>query len=275
MGAQRLLMDLRQLCYFIAAAEKCSMSAAAERCGVSQPTLSTAIRQLELDLAVPLFRRTPFGLQATEFAERLYRHVVPILRDATDGMQSLRLSASRLAPQRQPDGAPQFITDAVPDIRQLRYFLCAFQEQSVTRAAARLHIAQPALSARIKSLECSLGGKLFERTCRGLQPTDLGHQAYSIYEPIVRAVDATRSSIGPSQRIEPRILRIGFIAALDDENLLAKALTAAVSAWRERYADVELRVVEGGSSALLDWVSAGNVDVAFVGDMDGGAAFAS
>ena len=59
---------------------------------------------------------------------------------------------------------------------QLRYFVTVAQEGQVTRAAAKLHIAQPALSQAISQMEVELGIKLFERHARGVTLTPAGER---------------------------------------------------------------------------------------------------
>lgn len=58
------------------------------------------------------------------------------------------------------------------DKRQLKAFMCVFEERNITRAAALLNLTQPALSATIKALEEELGTQLFERKPRGVEVTE-------------------------------------------------------------------------------------------------------
>ena len=62
----------------------------------------------------------------------------------------------------------------MPDLRRLQYFLAVAEEQNFTRAAARLHIAQPALSRQVRLLEQELGVELLHRTTHEFELTEAG-----------------------------------------------------------------------------------------------------
>src|SRR5688500_3770928 len=71
------------------------------------------------------------------------------------------------------------------DLRQLQYFFCIYEEGSVTRAARKLHVVQPAISMQLQKLESQMGFPLFERTPQGVVPTPEGKAIYELYQPIL------------------------------------------------------------------------------------------
>ena len=62
----------------------------------------------------------------------------------------------------------------VMELRHLQYFVAVVEEGTVTAAAARLHVAQPGVSAQIRQLERELGELLLNRSARGVTPTEVG-----------------------------------------------------------------------------------------------------
>lgn len=145
------------------------------------------------------------------------------------------------------------------EFRQLKYFVCLYEEGSVTRAAQRLNIVQPALSAQIAKLEEEFGQLLFERTPKGMKPTDAGHQAYRDFQPLLSGLYRARQSM---------IDRVGEISGRVAVGLIASATTTALPNVLRFFADnhpqVEIYVTTGYTQDLVDSVLGGELDFALV-----------
>lgn len=81
------------------------------------------------------------------------------------------------------------------DIRVLRYFLAAAEQQSISGAAQKLHVTQPTLSRQFMELEEELGHTLFVRTNRKLHLTEKGKLFYERAQAIVSLFDRTKAEI--------------------------------------------------------------------------------
>jgi len=75
------------------------------------------------------------------------------------------------------------------DTRLLRAFVAVSEDLSFTRAAARLYVAQQALSAQIQQLETRVGTRLFDRTTRKVSLTDAGEIGDEVMRRIERDLD--------------------------------------------------------------------------------------
>ena len=81
------------------------------------------------------------------------------------------------------------------ELRQLRYLVALADEQHFTRAAAREHIAQPALSQQIRRLEQEVGLALVERTTRRVTVTEAGKMLVARARRILSEVDAANAEM--------------------------------------------------------------------------------
>lgn len=79
--------------------------------------------------------------------------------------------------------------------RVLRYFIMVAEEGSLSKAALRLGVAQPALSQHIRKLEADLGSKLVHRTARGISLTEGGHQLLRHAQDIVARISAAQEDV--------------------------------------------------------------------------------
>ena len=143
------------------------------------------------------------------------------------------------------------------EIRRLSYFVRIAEDGSLTKAAGVLRIAQPALSRQIRLLEEELGVSLFKRTARGMQLTEEGeHLRASVAGPL-RAMELALQSVRSfSSRIEGNFA-IGMPSSIGD--ILAKPFVLRMSA---DYPNIKLRIVEGITGSLMDWLHRGILDFA-------------
>lgn len=145
------------------------------------------------------------------------------------------------------------------DLRRIRHFNVLAETLNFSRAAERLHIAQPALSVSIQKLEAELGTRLFERTPTGVSLTASGEAVLIearrlLYhgEQVQRlARDAADGTVGP--------LRIGFVGSA-----IFGVLPALVPAFRAEYPDVELVLRESISSRIMESLAEEALDVGLV-----------
>jgi DNA-binding transcriptional LysR family regulator len=145
------------------------------------------------------------------------------------------------------------------EIRRLSYFVRIAEDGSLTKAAGVLRIAQPALSRQIRLLEEDLGISLFKRTARGMQLTEEGeHLRASVAGPL-RALELALQSVKSfSSRIEGNFT-IGMPSSIGD--ILAKPFALRMSA---EFPNIKLRIVEGITGSLMDWLHRGMLDFALL-----------
>ncbi len=144
------------------------------------------------------------------------------------------------------------------DLTLLRAFATVAREGNLTRAAAQLHLTQPAVSLQIKNLQTALGVTLFTRTSHGLALTRDGQALLPHAErALAAAADVERAAATLRQEVRGR-LRIGTI--LDPAFLrLGGFLRQLVETWPH----VETQLRHGMSGWVRDQVRAGELDVGY------------
>ncbi len=130
------------------------------------------------------------------------------------------------------------------DEKRLRYFLAVVEEQSVTRAASRLYVAQPSLSQTLRALEGELGVELFHRVGRGLRLSAAGQALVSPAREVLSAIDAARSAVSEVAEVLAGTLQIAALATL-----AVDPLAALVGRFRRAYPGVVVQVQEPPSTA--------------------------
>ena len=140
------------------------------------------------------------------------------------------------------------------DLRALRYFVAAAEELHFTRAAARLFIAQQALSRDVARLERDLGTHLFTRTTRRVALTPAGEHLLVRARELLALNDATWRELRPAARTT--------VADLLSEG--RRTGLTVLEAAREASADLDFRGMYGGGMArTVSGLLAGDIDVGF------------
>lgn len=143
------------------------------------------------------------------------------------------------------------------DIRQLRYFLGVLEAKSITRAAASLHVAQPAIGMQLRNLEEELGVKLLIRHSRGVEPTEAGKRLKKHAEELIGKLALARQDV-LEVGTEPR----GQIALGMTTNLVHVLFAPIIRASRRKYPAIALNCIEAVSELLSESLVAGKLDVA-------------
>ena len=145
------------------------------------------------------------------------------------------------------------------ELRHLRYFVTVAEERNITRAAARLRVAQPALSRQLSDLEDEVGVKLLERGRHGVNVTTAGREfhrrAKAVLADAARAADAARIAGGA---IAGR-LTLGFPTGMHLDHL-----SPVIRAFRENHPRAEFSFIHQLPAAQLKNLREGSLDVAFV-----------
>ena len=144
------------------------------------------------------------------------------------------------------------------DLHQLKTFVVVAREGSITRAAERLYLSQPAVSAHIKAIEDTLGLSLFERTPRGMSLTPEGQRLLSKAEQALRA---HQDLLEEASRLKGQLtgkLRLGAAGTTS-----APAIGSLITTLAERFPELSLVLQHGTSVATLDGIRSGNLDAGF------------
>ncbi len=142
-------------------------------------------------------------------------------------------------------------------IRQLKYFLRIVELRSFSKAAAYLHVAQPALGHQIRKLEEELGVKLLTRHSRGVNPTDAGLLLRDHTQIILRQMERARLAVSDLAGPPRGRIPVGLTPTL---NLILA--TQLVERCRRDYPDVSLAIVDAMSEDLMEWVESDRIDIA-------------
>ncbi|BBB24882.1 LysR family transcriptional regulator [Amphritea japonica] len=147
------------------------------------------------------------------------------------------------------------------DIRSLRCFQTVARETNFTRAAEKLHLAQPAVSMSIKRLEDQLGLKLFHRNGRRISLTDEGGRLLLHADKIIQAVTDAELEMQELTGLTQGQVRVGIPSMLGSYHL-----AELLMGFRHSHPNLQLSVVEGGTTHIRQLIEQGELDIGIVVD---------
>jgi len=144
------------------------------------------------------------------------------------------------------------------ELRHLRYFLAVATERNFTRAAERLHMAQPPLSRQIQQLEEELGVSLFDRDSRPLALTTAGALFYDQAQQVVQRMDELKTMMKRFVAADRPRFVIGFVPSV-----MYARLPTVIRGFREAAPNVDLGLIEMTSLEQEAALKEGRIDAGF------------
>ncbi len=145
------------------------------------------------------------------------------------------------------------------ELRHLRYFVAVAEAENVTRAAARLHVSQPALSRQIHDLEDEIGFALLERSAKSVRLTAAGRvfltEAQAVLQRAGEAVKAARA-VARDARGE---IRVGYAPSIT-----VQILPRALREFQAEFPGVKVALHDLSTEEMVAQLCAGKLDVALV-----------
>lgn len=147
------------------------------------------------------------------------------------------------------------------DLEQLRYFQMAAEMGSVSRAAVKLGVSQPAASRQIASLETELRTRLFYRHGRGMALTDAGRAFYLTVKPLLQQLGEVKELL-----LQQSDSPTGSVIVGMPSSLMGTIGASCAQQFLIRYPSASLHLYEGSSGLLLERLESGLISAAVLYD---------
>jgi len=145
------------------------------------------------------------------------------------------------------------------DHRQMRYFVALYEEQSITKAARRVNVVQPAVSQQIRKIETDFNVKLFDRTANGVIPNAIARRIYPMCVKTLDSLEQVNKALREHSGLHAESLTVGVQSSVT-QAIMGSVLLEFVS----RYPGVNINLREGYSVRLIDWLHEGVIDFAIL-----------
>ncbi|MEV0064382.1 LysR family transcriptional regulator [Nocardia sp. NPDC050718] len=148
------------------------------------------------------------------------------------------------------------------ELRQLRYFVTVVDEGGFTRAAERLHLTQPGLSAQIRQLERELGQPLLVRGTRSVTPTEVGSAVLGHARAALAAADRIGETVQEFTGLLRGHVRLGVISGAATEEF---DVAGVLADFHDDHPRVGISLTEDTAERMLGAIERGELDLAIVG----------
>jgi len=145
------------------------------------------------------------------------------------------------------------------ELRHLRYFVGVAKMENVSRAALKLHVSQPALSAQIRDLEDEIGLQLFERTAKSIRLTKAGRAFLDEARAVLQRADEAVEKARSIAVAEPTELDVGY-----SPTPVAEILPKTLRAFQRAMPNVRVRLHDWSNQAILDGVRDGQLQLGLI-----------
>ncbi|MFD8990732.1 LysR family transcriptional regulator [Streptomyces goshikiensis] len=148
------------------------------------------------------------------------------------------------------------------ELRQLRYFVAVVEEGGFTRAAARLHLSQPGLSAQIGQLEKELGQPLLDRSNRSVTATEVGRAVLPYARAALAAADAVRQTVDEHTGLLRGRVTLGLVSGATSR---AFDIASFLADFHGAHPALEIALTEDTSARMQAALLSGEIDIALLG----------
>ena len=152
----------------------------------------------------------------------------------------------------------------LPSLECLRSFVVVAEEASFTRAAARVHVAQPGVSAQVRRLEAELGQQLLDRTGRSVRLTEVGAAVLPFARAALQSVSNARLAVDQLAGLVRGQVSVGMVRGCS-----VQVLPALLADFHDRYPGVSISLSEEASDRLIESLREGRLDLALIGSAGG------
>ena len=143
--------------------------------------------------------------------------------------------------------------------RQLRFFNAVARHLSFAKAAVAMHVSAPAVTMQIKDLEAEIGMPLFERQGRKVSLTTTGEYMLVYSRKMLALLKDAEDAAARLQRIETGTLTIGLVGTT------TYFIPALLNQFLKEHEGIELKLMVGNRSELVQWLQNSEVDIAIMG----------